>query len=427
MRSPIPVGPRYGWVIAGTLTILLAVSHGLLSTGISVFDAAILADLGISRAALKLRDVVQLLGGGLWAMAIGFAADRLGPRTVIYAGLAALGTALFAYGYVDDVRQIYALHVLLAFAYSSCHVVVVVLVLSRWFAARRSTALGVILAGESLGGSILPPVIARLIGDSGWREAMHVLALMPLALAVMLLLLLRGRPEDHGQLPVGGRRDAASAGQTGQGAHTTGQAGAAPAGRSLRDYLMSRDLWLLLAIAWALFYAGGGVAAHSFLYFTDRGFDPAWAASSLSLIFVGAFVGKFSSGFLSERWPGLTVWLVFQCVMLAGLVCLTIATPLTVWPGVALFGLGWGGSYTLTQAAVMERFRGPFLGRLAGLIVLVEGLAAGLGSFAGGLFFDALGSYGAAYAAMTGSVAVAIAGTLVLRGRMARTAAAVPA
>jgi hypothetical protein len=51
MRPPIPVGPNYGWVIAGTLTILLAASHGLLGTGISVFDAAILEDLGISRAA----------------------------------------------------------------------------------------------------------------------------------------------------------------------------------------------------------------------------------------------------------------------------------------------------------------------------------------------------------------------------------------
>jgi sugar phosphate permease len=409
----VPVGPRYGWVIAGTLTILLSVSHGLLSTGISVFDAAILADLGISRASLKLRDVVQLFGGGLWALAIGFAADRLGPRTVIYAGLAALGAALFGYGYVSDVRQIYALHFLLAFAYSSCHVVVVVLILSRWFARRRSTALGVILAGESLGGSILPPIIAHLIGDAGWREAMHLLALLPLALTVMLLLLLRGRPEDHGQLPVGG---ALVAGPT-----TDAVPEPAPQ-EKLRDYLLSRELWLLLAIAAALFYAGGGTAAHSFLYFTDRGFDPGWAASSLSLVFAGAFLGKFSSGFLTERWPGMTVWILFQGLMLTGLACLTIATRLTVWPGVVLFGFGWGGSYTLTQAAVMERFRGPFLGRLAGLIVLVEGLAAGIGSYMGGLFHDALNSYTAAYAVMTASVGCAIAGTFVLRGRAARRA-----
>jgi sugar phosphate permease len=408
MRLPIPVGPRYGWVIVGTLTILLAVSHGLLSTGISVFDAAILADLKISRAALKLRDVVQLFSGGLWAIAIGFVADRRGPHMVIYAGLAALGAALFAYGYVDDVRQIYALHFLLAFAYSSCHVVVVVLILSRWFAKRRSTALGVILAGESLGGSILPLVIARLIGDLGWREAMHLLALMPLALAVMLLVLLRGRTEDHGQLPVG---EVPVVG-------TARTAPEPPAPQRLSAYLLSPDLWLLLAVAAALFYAGGGTAAHSFLYFTDRGFNATWAASSLSLVFVAAFIGKFGSGFLSEHCPGQAVWLMFQCVMLAGLAFLTIATSLTIWPGAALFGLGWGGSYTLTQAAVMERFRGPFLGRLSGLIVLVEGIAAGLGSYAGGLFHDVSGTYTVAYAVMTVSVGVAILGTLVLRAKV---------
>jgi sugar phosphate permease len=411
MRPLVPVGPRYGWVIVGALTVLLAVSHGLLSTGISVFDAAILGDLHISRAALKLRDVVQLFAAGLWAMAIGFAADRLGPRTVIYAGLAALGAALLGYGYVTDVRQIYALHLLLAFAYSSCHVVVVMLVLTRWFAQKRATALGIILAGESLGGTILPPIIAHLIGDSGWREAMHLLALMPLALAVLLLLLLRGKPQDYGQMPVGGA----------SGSHRL-QAPevAAHPDFALRDYLRSGEVWLLLAIGAALFYAGGGVAAHSFLYFSDRGFDPAWAASSLSLIFAGAFIGKSGSGYLSERWPGLLVWSAFQATMLAGLACLTIATPLTIWPGVALFGLGWGGSYTLTQHNVMERFRGPYLGRLSGIIVLVEGIAAGLGSFAGGLLHDSTGGYTLAYLLMTASVALALALTRVL-GRSART------
>jgi sugar phosphate permease len=409
MRPPIPVGPNYGWVIAGTLTILLAASHGLLGTGISVFDAAILEDLGISRAALKLRDVVQLFGGGLWALAIGLAADRLGPRTVIYTGLGALGLGLLGYGFVSDVRQIYLLHILLAFAYSSCHVVVVVLVLTRWFARRSATALGVILAGESLGGAVLPPVIAVLIGDSGWRDAMHQLAVMPLGLALLLLLLLRGNPEDYGQLPYGGKPAPQAADDAARKTPQTQE--------RLSDYLLSRELWLVLAIGSALFYSGGGVAAHSFLYFTDRGASPEWAASSLSLVFVGAFAGKFASGFLSERWPGLGVWLGFQAMMLAGVALLTIAEPLTVWPGVALFGLGWGGSYTLTQANVMERFRGPYLGRLAGIVVLVEGLAAGIGSFMGGLLHDLSGTYVSAYLVMTASVALAVALTLLLRRR----------
>ncbi|WP_404478154.1 MFS transporter [Novosphingobium sp. BL-52-GroH] len=406
MRPLIPVGPSYGWVVAGTLTVLLAISHGLIGSGISVFDAAILHDLHISRATLKLRDVVQLFGGGLWAMAIGFAADRLGPRTVIYAGLLTLGVALFGYGYVTDVRQIYALHVLLAFAYSSCHVVVVLLVLTRWFAQRRSTALGIILAGESLGGSILPPVIAYLIGNSGWRESMHMLALLPVGLALLLVLLLRGKPQDFGQMPVGGA--------SGSDIEQAAEVAADPSLR-IRDYLRSGQVWLILAIGAALFYTGGGVAAHSFLYFSDRGFNPEWAASSLSLIFVGGLVGKSCSGFLSERWPGLGVWMAFQATMLVGVTCLTIATPLTVWPGVALFGLGWGGSYTLTQANVMERFRGPYLGRLAGLIVLVEGLSAGIGSFMGGLLHDITGSYTQAYLVMTASVLLAIVLTQLLR------------
>ncbi len=380
--------------------MLLALTHGLLSTGISVFDKAILADLHVSRAALKLRDVVQLVGGGLWALAIGFVADRVGPRSVIYAGLAVLSAALFAYGHVTDVRQIYALHVALAFAYTSCHVVVVLLILTRWFTTRRAAALGLILAGESLGGTILPPGIAALIAAHGWRGAMELLAIAPLGLAAMLALLLRGRPEDHGQLPLGG----------------TALTAAMPMDAAR---FRARTLWLILAIAAALFTTGGGIAAHSFLYFTDLGFSSMRAASCLSLVFLGAFIGKSSAGFLAERIP--RIWLAYQAAMLAGTLCLTLALTLAggplIWPGIALFGLGWGGSYTLIQANVMERFRGPFLGRLSGLIVLVEGLFAGIGSYAAGLLHDADGSYMRAYALMTCSVVLALAGTLVLQKR----------
>jgi cyanate permease len=107
-------------------------------------------------------------------------------------------------------------------------------------------------------------------------------------------------------------------------------------------------------------------------------------------------------------------------VLLSGVACLSLASTWSIWPGVALFGFGWGASYTLTQAQVMERWRGPFLGRLTGLIVLIEGLSAGLGSFMGGWFHDAFGSYTVAYAVMTASVGLALAGSVLLTQRMAR-------
>lgn len=405
IRPIVPVGPRYGWVIVAVLTLLLAASHGLLSSGISVFDSAILSDLKIGRAELKFRDVVQLFAGGAWAIVIGFAADRLGPRTVIYAGLAVLAAVLVAYGQVTAVEQIYFLHFFLAFAYSSCHVVVVVLVLARWFEKRRSTALGIILAGESLGGAVLPVVLVTLIGELGWREAMYAMALAPVFLALMLVVFLRGTPEQHGQLPIGGPRKLPVSGVKEQG------------GEGFWSYLASPRLWMILAIAFGLFYAGGGTAAHSFLYFSDLGFDPEWAATSLSLIFVCAFAGKFGGGFLAERWPGARAWIVAQTVMLGGLLCLTAGTPITIWPGIALFGLGWGASYTLTQATVMEMFQGPCLGRLSGIVVLVEGIAAGLGSYLGGWLFDSEGNYVAAFAVMSMTVSLAIMATVVLDRR----------
>jgi MFS family permease len=406
MTGRFGVGPRYGWVIVGVLTLLLAATHGLMS-GLSVFDKAILADLHIGRGELKLRDFLQLVTGGFVAIAIGYAASWWGPRTIIYLGLAALSLTLFLYGHVTDVRQIYALHLILAFCYSSCHIVVVVLLITRWFAARKGVALGIILAGESLGGMIFPQILVRMIGAYGWRDTFERLVLMPAGLALILVLLLRRSPEDIGVQRIG------------EGAAVDGLAPLveAPSGH------FSRQLWrpgtlLLLGAAGLLFYAGGGIAAHTFLYFQDRGLPMAQAATGLSLFFMSAFAGKFLSGFLADRLGLDRCWLGAQAILLAGVLLYIAGQGPWLWAGASLVGIGWGSCYTLTQVLIMELFAGPWLGRLSGVAVFVEGITAGASVWIAGLLFDRTGSYTVPFLLMVvGVVAAILCSTILVRGR----------
>lgn len=399
------IGRNYAWVIVAALTVLLGASHGLITSGMSVFDKAILDDLGIGRGALKFREFLQLIAGGLWAVAIGYIAERVGPRAIIYVGLAALSAVLFAYGHIATIEQTYPLHLLIAFAYSSCHVVIVMLILTRWFAARRSVALGIILAGESLGGTLFPQIIVRLVADEGWRQAMQQLALMPLVLAIILLLTLRRDPAQ-----IGTGRYGEDIGEEA----ATGPRNARPELGSFNAYLVQPGALLLFLAAASLFYAGGGFVGHAFLSFQDRGFDPATAASTLSLIFIMAFAGKLLSGFLAEKFGLARVWMTSQLLLLCGGLTFTFATGHALWIGVAALGLGWGGCYTLTHAIVMERFSGPWLARLSGIAVFIEGIGAGLGTWLSGLIFDATGSYTVPFLVVCGVVGMAFAASFQL-------------
>lgn len=420
MNSAEASATRYGWVVVAALTLLLGCTHGLISSGISVFDPAILGELGVTRGALKLRDVFQLFGAGIWALVIGFLAARVGPRTIIYIGLVLLALVLSIYSQVRSVEQIYLLHLLLAFCYSSCHVVVVLLVLTRWFALRRNTALGIILAGESLGGTIFPQIVVWLVAHVGWRGAMQWLALMPVVLIALMALVMRESPEKMGRKPFGWLPGVAGQAEPNPGVRSEGT------GRIL-DQLLRREVMIVIFTVALIFYAGGGIAAHTFLFFRDKGVDAGTAAAGLSLFYGAALVGKSGSGILSERWRVLDLWVAFQVVMLAGAIAITIDAD--GWPFVviACLGLGWGGCYTLSQALMMQRFEGPYLAQLSGITVLVEGFTAGMGSFGSGMLFDRFGSYTVAFGLMVALLMISILSSLSVRSHARRPAALTPA
>jgi sugar phosphate permease len=412
----IRIGPRYGWVVVAGLSLLLAAMHGLITSGMSVFDKSILTELEIGRGALKFREFLQLGAGGVFSIIIGFAAAKTGPRAIIYAGLALLAVVMTLYSHARSVGEIYALHVALAFCYTSCHVVVVLLILTRWFATRRSIALGIILAGESLGGTVFPQIVVRLNDAFGWRESMQVLAFMPLLLAGLMLLVLRRAPEDHGMPRVG--ESGSTEAEPGPRAADDRQQ------RTFRQALVDPSTLLLLGTAALIFYSGSTFINHGYLAFLDRGFSPHRAATGLSLLFIAAFVGKFSSGFFSERFGLNRSWLAAQLILVAGGILFATALNGLFAVAVLLLGFGWGASYTLTQSRVMEQFAGPWLGRLSGIAVFVEGSVSGLGTWQTGALYDRTGSYALPFLVMNIALVAAVLASLALVTRHARRMAA---
>ena len=380
-----PPGSRapYSWFTIAQLLVLLTVANGIIATGIPVFDLQILQELGITRGALKFRDFVQIMSAGCAGLGIGYLATRMQPRRIAQLGLLLLGICLLAYGAVRDVRDVYLLHVALGFCYSSAHAIIVVLIVQRWFATRRSGAIGIALAGTSLGSAIFPQVGVWLLGEYGWRQGLQAFAVFPLLLLPLLLVFLKDGPASVGAVRYG----EAAAADSDRATTAQGQEFAPE-----RPILVS-DVVLLALGTFGVFYASAAMAAHTFLNLRDQGLSPQQAATGLSTLFITGLVGKTISGFAADRWGTANVWLVHQALLLLGIASLTYVGIAGRWPGLVLLGYGWGGCFSLTQMMIADRFAGPRLSRLMGWFILFEGLSAGLGSWLTGVLFDRSGNY----------------------------------
>jgi MFS family permease len=307
----------------------------------------------------------------------------------------------------------YLVHTAFAGVLVTCGLLVAVLLTSRWFVARRGTALGFVIVGTSLGGVVFPVLNAFLIEVLGWRTAMLGLTAAPILLLGLLALLVREYPADMGLRPYGhGHHDAGEPATH----HISGMAYA--------DALRTATFWGLAVAAMATFYGILGAQAHLILYLRGQGLDQVRAASGLSLLFLCGLIGKFVFGLLADAYDKKRVLFLNLVVMWAGSLALASMSTSAVWPAILLFGFGWGGIYTLLQVLCMNCFGLKAGGKILGTITVLDAIGGGLGIWLTGLLFDRTGSYATPFAIIAGMVTLALLAAAVVNPHLAETATA---
>jgi MFS family permease len=396
---------RRHWTIALSALVILLVTNGLTISGITVFDESLLTTFGWDRGALKFRDLLQFALAGAVAPLSGALADRFGMRRLMLFGAVLLSVCFVLYSRVGSLGEIYAIHLLFGLVLACCGLIVVIMLVSRWFVARRGTAIGIALVGTSLGGVILPQVGARLIVALGWRSALLSLALLPLALVVLILLVVRDSPEKVGLRALGAEEIA------------KGQPAPPLTGMDYGAALRTGKFWILGLCAMLTFYCILGAQAHLVLHLRGLGFEPLAAARGLGYLFFMGLIGKFLFGTLADILHRKAVFLGNLAVMFVGSLCLASMSPGLLWPFFVLFGVGWGGIYTLLQLMTVEIFGLKATGKILGTITVLEALGGGLGPWITGVLYHETGSYRSAFGLISGLVLLALIAASLIRIR----------
>lgn len=395
-------GLFYGWWIVILAMLTLFVTNGITLTGITVFDRAILGEFGWERGALKLRDLITLSLSGLLAPFVGALADRHSVKRLMIAGCLLLAAALGGYSQLRSLGGLYAIHVVIGLVLALAGLVLNVVIVSRWFIVKRGTALGLTIIGTSLGGTIFPIIGARLLSVYDWRTAMGMEALFALGMAALLALFLKDRPEEKGLQPLGA------------GSLSPERTRAALIGMEYKDAIRTSTFWILAFCAMTTFYCILGVQANLVLHLQDMGWTLPDAAKGLGIMFTMGMISKFGVGYLADHLDRKLVLIANISVMLSGALCLASMRPGLIWPFILIFGLGWGGLYTLLQLLCMDSFGVKSGGKILGTITVLDALGGGLGPFVTGKLFDITRSYQTSFAVVAGLVGLALVASFFL-------------
>jgi len=389
------------WIIVFIAMMCLLVSNGMIITGITAFDSAMLAEFPEwSRGDLKLRGLITLALTGLLAPFVGILIDKIGVKLLIIIGALVLSGSYFAYGSITDITQLYMIHAAFAIVLLACGLNVSVILVSNWFVKLRGTAIGLAVVGTSLGGALLAPLFSSwLASGMDWREAYQLAAVIPSALFLLAVFLVKNRPTEMNLKPYGFNENEEN---------STDSADLSQHGLEYVDAIKTRSFWAIAFIAMFTFYTIMGFQANLILHLMDLGFDAQAAAAGLSALFIPALIGKFLFGLVADKIKGRRVLYFNLTVMLLSIVAMLFVDKSNVLLAVIGIGFMWGGFYTLLQLNAVNNFGLKASGKLLGTITVLDAIGGGLGIWLTGVIYDTYGSYDNAFIIFSVLVAISV-------------------
>jgi MFS family permease len=375
--------------VASFLSLLAIV--GIALYGLPFFYDFMVRDFGWSRAQVTSGNALsKLVVGPLLGFAAGWSVDRFGPRRLMLAGIVLAGVALIGLGSIHTLSGFYFFYFFNAIGYVCGGPLPNQVLLSRWFTAARGRVMGFAYLGIGVGGALVPIVAVQLVKAFGWHDALRLLGVLIIVIALPFALFVKEAPPGFSARPTNADRHV-------------------PIG----DVVRQPAFYLLLIGSMCSIAAVGGANQHLKLYLSlDHHYAQEAAAVVASLTLAASLVGRLGMGWLADRWPKKRVMLLIYVLVAASLPILLLATSHeAILLYAVVFGIGLGGEYMVIPLMAAELFGVRVLGRAMGLVLAADGVAEALAPVLVGRLHDTSGSYVSGFATL---IAFAAAGAIAI-------------
>ncbi|HWW48483.1 MAG TPA: MFS transporter [Xanthobacteraceae bacterium] len=368
------------WSILGGAAILLSLAMGMRQS-FGLFQPSLIREVGLTAADFSLAMAIQNIVWGVAQPVVGVIADRHGGRIVMLSGVAIYAAGLVAMIFATSPFLFtVGAGVCVGLALACTAGSLAMSVTSRTVLPRyRSMAMGAVSAAGSLGLVIASPLAQTLISTSGWQVALigflaFILVMLPCAFSA-------------------GQSDKIEIDQADDTDQTVGQ---------VVQSAMAHTGFVVMAVA---FFVCGlqlvFLTTHLPNYLAICGLDPALGASALALIGLFNVFGSYLFGWLGGIYPKqyLLGGIYILRSLALGIYFYLPATPFSTLLFAAVMGSLWLGVVPLVNGLVSHLFGLRFMTTLTGIAFFSHQLGSFVGAWGGGVIYDALGNYDAAWKA----------------------------
>jgi MFS family permease len=366
---------RRGWRIVLGAALGGGTGASLLFFVFSLFIIPMSTELGGSRG--DMANMQALVGvGALASPVVGWATDRWGFR-LVYAvcSLMTVATHLWIATWVSSLALFAVAAALFGMFGIGTGPLTYTRPLNAWFDRQRGMALGLGASGLAVSTMIVPPLLALVVEDFGWRAGYIALAgLAGLIGLPAVLLLVRNEPENTAlRVAVKGHNDP----------------------HQDRSFFRQPVFWILVASLICMAIPGAGFLSQMSPLLQEEGFSATTAALGISAYAAGQVSGRLVAGFALDRVAPQIVGLLFNAVPALGFVLLWLYQDVLGFAlgAAALIGIQQGAEIDLFAYIVSRRFGMPRYGTIYGWLLGLGWVGNAVGVLSFGWTHDATGSY----------------------------------
>jgi MFS family permease len=392
----MPIAIFYGWWIVAAGFVIQMLNGVLFLQSFGAYFVHWQTEFGWDRTSLSGAFSMQQMESGILGPIQGWLIQRFGPRTVVRVGVVIAGIGLMLLAKVENLWQFYGAFGLIALGSALGGFLAVFSTLANWFVKQRSRAIGISMAGMSVGG-LLIPILAWSLGHYGWRSTAFGSGIVMIVGGIVAAQLLRHAPEPYGYLPDGTSpksKDAAP--DEGTAVDQASSTSEPDVSFTTREAIQTRAFWFLsIAHASALLVVSA-LMVHLIPHIVERlGYSVEIAGMVVALMTAFVIMSQVFGGALGDKVQKryvLTLCLIGHSIALLGL-----AFSSHIWQ-IALFavihGLAWG-----TRGPIVIAIRADYFGRssyatIMGFSSIIMMLGMMCGPLLAGTLADRLGDYG---------------------------------
>ena len=382
-----------GWHIAWIVFLSGGLTIGMTQYAFGSFAEPMESQFGWSRTEFNAALSFAFISG-LLSPFVGRLMDRYGVRPIVVVSVALISAGLLLRPLISELWHWYFFHALVFAGMPGATVLASGKVVGMWFPITRGRMMGVVTAGNNFGGLTMVPLAALVLAIAGWEWAYLTFGIIMALVAVAALLVIRDSQEDV----------EAEARRTGRLNMLTGAAkSVARTGLTLKQAMKTRNFYLITLGLTAASFTYQGILTQIVPHLENEGFSTAAAAAALTLVAAMGIGSKLTFGRLSESISArraAVISVAFQAIGVG--LMITPGGSLALWSGVFVFGLGYGGLGAMIVLSVSEAFGLYAFGAIMGMVNLAMISSMVGGPLITGVFFDATGSYDAAFAIIIG-------------------------